>query len=77
MILSYNLNRIHEFYEKLVIIVQTLDTMNKLKEMNGYVRLTFDKLPGKSADLVKLDDNWQQWDFSPLVKALRKWTERI
>ena len=36
--------KIHDFHEKLVISLQTLDTMNKLKETNGYVRLTLDKL---------------------------------
>ena len=45
-------NRIQDFYEKLVISVQALDTMNKLKEINGYARLTLDKLPGIRADLV-------------------------
>ena len=38
-----NTNRIHEFYEKLVISVQALETMDKLKEINGYMRLTLDK----------------------------------
>ena len=32
--------------------VQAFETMNKLKEINGYVRLTLDKLPGIRADLV-------------------------
>ena len=71
-----NTNRIHEFYEKLVISVQALETMNKLKEINGYMRLTLDKLPGIRADLVRLDDNWQEWDFEKLVDSLRRWTER-
>ena len=65
-------NRIHDFYENLVISVQVLDTMNKLKEINGYVRLTLDKLPRISADLVRLDEDWQEWTFPQLVDALRK-----
>ena len=65
-------NRIHDFYENLVISVQALDTMNKLKEINGYVRLTLDKLPRISADLVRLDEDWQEWTFPQLVDALRK-----
>ena len=32
--------------------VQALETINKLKEINGYVRLTLDKLPGIRADVV-------------------------
>ena len=33
-------------------------------------------LPGIRADLVRLDDDWQDWGFTWLVEALRKWTER-
>ena len=50
--------------------------MGKLREMNGYVRMTLDKLIGIRADLVRTDDNWQEWKFTHLVEALRKWTER-
>ena len=50
--------------------------MGKIKEMNGYVRVTLDKLQGIRADLVKNDYNWQDWKFQQLVEALEKWTER-
>ena len=69
-------NRVHEFYEKLIVSTQALDTTNKLKDINGYVKITLDKLPGSRADLVRLDDDWQDWRFTQLVEALRKWTER-
>ena len=46
--------------------------MNKLKKINGYVRLTLDKLPGIPADLVRIDEDWQKWTFPQLVDALRK-----
>ena len=64
-------NRIHDFYEKLVIRIQALDTMNKLKEVNGYVRLTLDNFPVMLADLVRIDEDWQEWTFPELVDALR------
>ena len=32
-------NQIHDFYEKLMISVETLDPMNKPREINGYVDL--------------------------------------
>ena len=76
VISNYNPNCIQEFYEKLTIIVQALETTKKLKDIKGYVRLTLDKLPGIRADLVRLDDNWQQGDFCQLVDSLRRWTER-
>ena len=50
--------------------------MRKLNEIKGYVRNTLDKLPGIRADLVRLDDSWQDWGFCELVETLRKWTER-
>jgi len=55
-----------DFHDKLVINVQALDTMGKLVEVNGYVRLILDKLPGIRADLVRMDDDWQEWKFSPI-----------
>ena len=51
VITNSNQNQKHEFYEKLVISVQALETMDKLKEFIGYVRLTLDRLPGIRADL--------------------------
>ena len=33
--------------------------MNKLKDRNGYVRLTLDKELGIRADLVRTNENWQ------------------
>ena len=68
--------RISEFYEKLVTNIQTLESMGKEKEIRGYVRPTLEKLPGIRADLVRLDEDWQEWGFPQLVEALRKWCER-
>ena len=70
VITETNPTRINEFYEKLVTNIQTLESMGKEKDIyRGYVRLTLDKLPGIRADLVRLDDNWQEWRFPQLVGA--------
>ena len=50
--------------------------MGKLKEINRYVSSTLDKIPGIRADLVRLDNNWQEWKFGQFAEALRQWTER-
>ena len=55
-----NPNKIHKFYEKLIVSVQALDTMHKLRDIKGYAKLNLDKLPGIRADLVRLDDEWQE-----------------
>ncbi|KAK3742811.1 hypothetical protein QZH41_002740 [Actinostola sp. cb2023] len=71
-----NAGKIYEFYEKLLANVQALETLGKLGDVKGYVRMTLDKLEGIRGDLVRLDDNWQEWAFPQLIEALRKWTER-
>ena len=63
IITQNNVIKIHDFFEKLVTHSQVLDTMGKLKEINGYVRMTFDKLPAICVDLVRINDDWQEWDF--------------
>ena len=67
--------KIHEFSEKLLSSVQALETMGKLKEING-VRLTLYKLQGIRADLVRTDNYWPDWNFRQLVEALENWTCR-
>ena len=61
--------RILDFYETLIMNIQPLETMGKLREINGYVRMTLDKLPSIRSDLV-------QMDFPRLAESLRKWTDR-
>ena len=67
---------IHEFYYKLVTHVQALETIGKLNMINGYVRTVLDRLPGLKSDIVRNDDNWQEWEFPQLVSALEIWTQR-
>ena len=50
--------------------------MGKIKEINGYARVTLDKLQDIRADLVRNDDNWQNWKFQQLVETLEKCTVR-
>ena len=67
MINNANPGPIHNFYEKLVTHIQALETMGKLTEINGYVRMILDRLPGIRSDLVRMDDDWQEWKFPELV----------
>ena len=57
---SVNLYKINEFTDKLLECVRTLEAMGKLKEISGYVKLTLDKLQGIRADLVRMNNEWQQ-----------------
>ena len=40
------------------------------------MRMTIDKLEGIRNDLVRTDDDWQEWKYPELIEALRKWTVR-
>lgn len=55
--------KIHDFYEKLLSNLQALETLGKLREISGYVRMTIDKGirgidKGIRGDLVRTDDDW-------------------
>ena len=45
----------------------TLESLGKLREVNGYVRMAIDKLEGIIGDWVQTDDTSQDWDFPKLV----------
>ena len=71
-----NPQKIHQFYEQLRYNVQSLETMGKLGDVRGNVALTIDKLAGIRGDLVRNDDNWQNWDFVKFCDALSSWIHR-
>ena len=71
-----NVARIHDFLNKLLPSIQALESMGKLQEIAGYAMMTLNKLEGIRADLIRLDNDWQEWGFPKLVEASIKWTER-
>ena len=40
------------------------------------MRTVLDRLLGIRSDIVRHDDNWQEWEFLQFVTALEKWTQR-
>ncbi|XP_066932338.1 uncharacterized protein [Clytia hemisphaerica] len=68
--------KIHDFYEVLVNSIQSLETMGKLNSIEGYARMTLDKLPGIRSDLVRLDKDWHSWNFATFVNSLSEWIAR-
>ena len=66
---------IHKFYKKFVYNVQSLETLERLKDVSGNTRSVLDKLKGIKADLVRGHKDWQNWDFPRLIKALKTWME--
>ena len=57
VIYGSNPNKILEFSETLSPNLQALETMGRIKEVNGYVRMALDKLDGIRGDLQRTDDN--------------------
>ena len=68
---EYTLNESMIFFEKLYVSWHALDTIKKLKEMHGYVKIILDKLPGVRVDLVRLDGNWWEWELPELSESLK------
>ena len=56
--------------------VQALEIMGKLKEINGFARLTLGKVLGIRANLVRIYKHWQECIFPQVANAFRKWTTR-
>ena len=72
---SENPNKSMNFTKKRLCNVQSLETLGKLPEVSGNVRAVLDKLKGIKADLVRGRDGWQEWDFSQLLPAIKRWKE--
>ena len=70
------LDRIHEFYNKLSRVVQTLSTMNKLQTPQSAVYTLMDKLGPVREVITQTDDKWEEWALEQLVEALRKFVDR-
>lgn len=72
VVLWRNPVKVREFYEKLVTCVQALETMVTLQEINSTVFFLIDKIPGIRAELVRNNDNWEEWNFQRFVENPQK-----
>ena len=66
--------KIHDFYDSLLYNVESLQTLEKLNEIDAAVRFTLDKLNVIKHELATLDENWSEWNFSKFIEVLGKWT---
>ena len=69
-----DVKRIHEFYEKLLFNVESLQTLQSINKLDAAVRFTFDKLDVIKNELAMIDENWSEWTFVQFLEALEKWT---
>ena len=71
-----NYVRVQEFYEKLSRNYDALQTLEEGKKLQGFVMTTLNKLPHVKPDLVRVDENWEEWSMEDLIDALQKWLRR-
>ena len=72
---SADQNKVNSFYKTLLFNVQALETLGKIERVNGMTISVLDKLTGIKADLVRGQENWQDWDLPRLAQALKKWRD--
>lgn len=67
-----NFSRVQEFYEKVSRNYDALLTMGQGNMLQGFVTSTLNKLPQVRPDLVRTDDNWENWDMETLINNLQR-----
>ena len=55
--------KIHDFYDSFLYNVESLQTLEKLNEIDAAVKFTLDKLNIIKHELATLDENWSEWNF--------------
>jgi hypothetical protein len=73
---GYNYTKIREFYEALSRNHDALLTLGEGDMLTGFVMTTVNKLPQVKPDLVRTDDDWENWDMAALIEEIRKWLGR-
>lgn len=71
-----NYSKVQEFYEKLSKNFDALQTLEEGEKLHGFVMATLNKLPQVKPDLVRVDENWEDWSMEDLIDALQKWLRR-
>ena len=49
--------------------------MGKFQDAKGNVRCVIDKLKGIKLELMRSQNDWQDWDFPQLANALKLWKD--
>ena len=72
-----NVAKVHQFYEKLLFTIESLETLGKLESVQGvayYVLVK--KLEFLRSELVShVPSDWRSWSFKELLESLHKWTD--
>ena len=71
-----NYSKVREFYEKLSKNFNAHQTLEESEKLHGFVMATLNKLPQVKPDLVRVDENLEDWSMEDLIDALQKWLRR-
>ena len=71
-----NHGKVQEFYDKLSNNYDALQTLGEGGKLQGFVMSTLNKLPHVKPDLVRVDDNWEEWEMEILISNLQAWLKR-
>ena len=71
-----NHGKVQEFYDKLSNNYDALQTLGEGGKLQGFVLSTLNKLPHVKPDLVRVDDNWEEWEMETLISNLQAWLKR-
>ena len=71
-----NYLKIQEFYESVSRNYDALLTMGEADMLRGFVMSTLNKIPQVRPDIVRTDENWENWDMEALINNLRQWLTR-
>ncbi len=67
-----NYENVQTFYEQLSKNVDALQTLRESEMLKGFVLATLNKLPQVKPDIVRTDDNWENWAMEDLLGAMQK-----
>ena len=68
--------RILDFYESLSKNYDALQTLGEHEKLDEFVMCTINKLPHVKADMVRIDDDWEECKMSNLIDSQQKWLRR-
>ena len=68
-----NYLEIQEFYESMSRNYDALLTMGEADMLRGFVMSTLNKIPQVRPDILRTDENWEDWDMESLINNLRQW----
>ena len=71
-----NYLKIQEFYESVSRNYAALLTVGEADMIRGFVMSTLNKIPQVRPDIVRTDENWENWDMEALINNLRQWLTR-